>query len=376
MSHSRLRTLAIILASVSASAVVSDAQARRGHRHHGYVHHHFAGFARPQGAATEAGHFIHDHFAHNNPSGGGGYGWYGPVFWPYAYDDVFEDVLWGYGLGSPFWDYGYDDIYGGVFLPFGSNDLVGHLPPEQSQGTALAPVGRRAENRQAGRSGLISKMCGDDSREIARWPIDRIEQGVSPTAEQRAALSEFADAAIRAAQTIKDACQSDVAFTPTGRLEAMQKRIEGMVQAVTMVGPPLGRFYNSLTDEQKARLNAANGQGNRNRGSTAGCNAAGSVARWPVDQIEKAVQPSPEQYSKLDALKKVMLATSDDLADSCPSSLPATPPARLKAISRRLETMLKAVKNVRPVLEGFYASLSDEQTAQFNAIRLERSARR
>jgi LTXXQ motif family protein len=297
------------------------------------------------------------------------------VFWPYAYDDVFDDVLWGYGLGSPFWDYGYDDIYGGVFLPFGDNDLVGHLPSEQPQGTASAPAGR-AENRQAGRSSLISKMCGDDSKVSAGWPIDRIEQGVSPTAEQRAALDEFADATIQAAQMIKDACPIDVVFTPSGRLEAMQKRIEGMVQAVTMVGPPLGRFYNSLADEQKARLNAANEQGERNRGSTAGCNAAGNAARWPADQVEKAVQPSPEQQSKLDALKKAMLAASDDLADACPSSLPATPPARLKAISRRLEIMLKAVKNIRPVLDRFYASLSDEQRAQFNAIRPQRIGRR
>jgi hypothetical protein len=372
MSHVGLRLVAIILASVSASAVGSDAQARRGHRHYGYVHHRYAGFAGPHSAATGAGHFTHDHFAHNNPRGGGGYGWYGPVFWPYAYDDVFDDVLWGYGLGSPFWDYGYDDIYGAVFF----NDLVGRLPADQPQGTVSAPAGRKAENRQAGRSDLISKMCGDDSREIAGWPIDRIEHGVSPTADQRAALDEFAEAAIRAAQTIKDACQSDVAFTPTGRLEAMQKRIEGMVEAVTMVGPPLGRFYSSLMDGQKARLNTANEQGEHNRGSTAGCNAAGNAARWPADQIEKAVQPSPEQQSKLDALKKVMLAASDDLADACPSSLPATPPARLKAISRRLEIMLKAVKNIRPVLDGFSASLSDEQRAQFNAIRLERSARR
>ena len=49
-------------------------------------------------------------------------------------------------------------------------------------------------------------------------------------------------------------------FMPTGRLDAMQKRVEGMVQAVDIVAPPLDKFYNSLSDEQKARLNAANDQ--------------------------------------------------------------------------------------------------------------------
>jgi hypothetical protein len=101
------------------------------------------------------------------------------VFWPYAYDDVFDDILWGYGLGGPFWDYGYGDIYAGLFWPFGGSDLAGYLPGEQSQGTTSPPAGRRAENRQAGRSTLIRQMCGDDSREIAGWPIGRIEQRVS-----------------------------------------------------------------------------------------------------------------------------------------------------------------------------------------------------
>ena len=174
---------------------------------------------------------------------------------------------------------------------------------------------------------------------------------------------------------VKEACPIGGVSTPTGRLEAMQERIEGMFQAVTVVGPPLNRFYTSLTDEQKARLNDANEQRERSRGSTAGCNVGGNAAQWPADQIEKAVQPSPEQQTKLNALRKAMNSASDDLADACPSSLPATPPARLKAISRRLDIMLKAVENVRPVLDDFYTSLSDEQKTEFNAMRRQRSAR-
>ena len=34
----------------------------------------------------------------------------------------------------------------------------------------------------------------------------------------------------------------------------------------------------------------------------------------------------------------------------------------------RLEVMLAAVKIVRPALDGFYQSLSDEQKARFNAV--------
>jgi hypothetical protein len=134
-------------------------------------------------------------------------------------------------------------------------------------------------------------------------------------------------------------------------------------------------LYSSLTDEQKGRLDAANGQNQRNRGSAASCNLASNATGWPADQIEKAVQPSRVQQTKLDALKIAMVAASDDLKDACPSSLPASPRAHLRAISRRLDAMLKAVENVRAVFDDFYTTLSDEQKAQFNEIGRQRSAR-
>jgi LTXXQ motif family protein len=51
-----------------------------------------------------------------------------------------------------------------------------------------------------------------------------------------------------------------------------------------------------------------------------------------------------------------------------------TPPTRLAAIGDRLNTMLQAVKQVRAALEDFYATLSDEQKAQFEAIGPRRTA--
>ena len=58
-----------------------------------------------------------------------GYGWYGPVFWPFAYDVLFADLFWPWAYDYPFWDYGYPDIYGGLFWPYGYDDLAGYLPP-------------------------------------------------------------------------------------------------------------------------------------------------------------------------------------------------------------------------------------------------------
>jgi hypothetical protein len=384
MSHHGMRLASFALATIVVCAAAMDAQARR---HRVYFRAGYSArvdrsvdqrqFTVPAGVSGTR-HFAHEAVAHNNVRGrfGSGYGWFGPVFWPYAYDDVFNDILWGYGLGGPFWDYGYDDLYRGLFSPFDYKDLTAYAPAEQSsQAAADTPADRRIDKRQAGPSGQISQMCGDSSREVAGWPIGRIEQSVSPTPNQRAALNDFADAAIRAAQTIKDACPIDVVFTPTARLETMQKRLEGMVQAVADIGPPLDRLFGVLTDEQKARLDAVNEQYQRDRRSTAGCNAAVSATRWAAEQIDKAVQPAPEQQAKLDALKTAMSAAANDLTDACPSSLPTTPPARLKAISRQLNVLLKAVKNVRVTLDDLYASLTDEQKSQFNTLGRQRSAK-
>jgi hypothetical protein len=56
------------------------------------------------------------------------------------------------------------------------------------------------------------------------------------------------------------------------------------------------------------------------------------------------------------------------LKASCQPAEAITPPARLEAVANRLDTMLQAVKTVRAALDNLYASLSDEQKAQFEAI--------
>jgi hypothetical protein len=62
------------------------------------------------------------------------------------------------------------------------------------------------------------------------------------------------------------------------------------------------------------------------------------------------------------------------LKAACQAGEAMTPPARLVAVDNRLDTMLKAVKLVRAALEDFYATLSDEQKAQFEAIGPRRTA--
>jgi LTXXQ motif family protein len=312
-----------------------------------------------RGAGLTGRNFRNEHPWHRWQRFAGFYGWAGPLFWPYAYDDIYDDLFWGGpAYGNTFWNYGYGDLYGGIFSPFAPNELTAFLPG----GSPLLSMQLRA-------------MCGADSRDIADWPIDRILQAVQVNEEQRALLNDLADASVKAAQTIRAACPTTAALTPVARLAAMQTRVEAMIAAVDLVRAPLERFFDALTDEQKARLTALA----QAQGAAAGppgarislaqnCAAANPAIQWPQAEIEKAIRPTPDQQEKLEALKNAAAQAADAIAASCPAELPVTPPARLEAITKRLDAMLQAITTVRPALDDFYSSLSDEQKAQFNRI--------
>ena len=108
----------------------------------------------------------------------GGYGWVGPLYWPFAYNDMYDYAMWGYGYDNSFWGYGYGDIYAGIFAPYGYDDLTGYLP--QYAGSNPGDVGqtppvpaRRRRTRQ------MTQMCGADSNDLAGLPIDQFKQAIS-----------------------------------------------------------------------------------------------------------------------------------------------------------------------------------------------------
>jgi Spy/CpxP family protein refolding chaperone len=95
---------------------------------------------------------------------------------------------------------------------------------------------------------------------------------------------------------------------------------------------------------------------------------ASGVTAWPFARIETAVAPTDEQKALLTELKKAAGEAADRFKQACPDNVALTPVGRLDAMLDRLQATLDAVKLVRPPLEKFYASLSDEQQARFNAI--------
>jgi hypothetical protein len=294
----------------------------------------------------------------------GGYGWVGPLFWPFAGYDMYDYAFWGYG--PSFWDYGYGDIYAGIFAPYGYDQLTGYLP----SGSAPTASGGAAPPNEPNE---LAQMCGGDTQDIAGLPIDRIQQALSPNDEQRKALDALANATVKASQTIKAACPAQVNSTAPGRLAAMQTRLEAMISAVNIVEPALDHFYGLLNDEQKLRLTAL-GQdelrGTRREGALAqGCgNGQSGQTDWPAAEIEQRVHPTDAQRASLNNLKDASARAHDMLKGTCEPNEALTPPARLSAAGKRLDAMLQAVETVKSALDDLYAELSDEQKAQFESI--------
>ena len=313
-------------------------------------------------AGWHGGHIADGWWRH----GDGGYGWVGPLFWPFAIYDIYDYTIWGDGIG--FWDYGYPDIYAAIFTPYGHDDLAAYTGPR--------PFGPRHR-----RVPPLQQLC-DDSREIAGLPIDQIRQAVQPNEAQSAALDDLANALISAAQMIRGACPAQTAFTAPDRLALMQQRIGAMSKAALAVEQPLGKFYDLLDDEQEARLNAiaedrrkmsaANGT---TEAPAQGCGAALPAAlQWPADEIEAKLHPNDAQRAALEMLREANARAADILNNACQPEDATTLPTRLDAVEGRLDAMQQAVNLVSAALEDFYATLSDEQKAQFEAIGQKRTA--
>jgi ABC-type transporter MlaC component len=296
--------------------------------------------------------------------------WYGPVFWPYAYSDIFDYAFWPYGYDDGFWFYAYDDFFDGVFW-----GEVG--PPEDYGYASAAPAVPRAS--YAG----MQELCTQPGTGITAWPFAAIERKVGLNADQKQLLGDVRKAAADAAATFKASCPAENAFplTPPGRLQAMTARLQGTLDAAKIVRPPLEKFYAALSDEQKERFNELGPKTSAKTASNAAETTGAAVpdansckqpkpglANLPIERIEDVVKPSDAQQAALKQLQDATDKAVSLLQAACPDQTPLTPPGRLEAMEKRLQAMIDAANTVKPSLDSFYASLSNEQKARFDRL--------
>ena len=234
---------------------------------------------------------------------------------------------------------------------------------------------RRARVSYAG----VQELCTQPGTGITAWPYADIERKVGLNADQKQLLDGVRKAGGDAAATFKASCPAENIFplTPPGRLTAMTGRLQATLDAVKIVQPALDKFYNSLSDEQKERFNAL---GPKRLATNAEANAAlpqdskscteakPGLANLPIEKIADVVKPTDAQQDVFKQLQDATGKAVSLLQAACPEDVPITPPGRLAAMEKRLQAMVEAAKTVKPALDGFYASLSNEQKARFDRI--------
>lgn len=301
----------------------------------------------------------------------GNYGWVGPVFWPFAHDDLTTAIILGDATSLSL--YGYGDIYAAIFAPYAATELAAYT----------APHGRRGR-----RVPTAETVC--DASDTGGLPVDRIAAAVQPNELQRTALDELATAWLSARDTIRAACPTQVPATAMERLGLMRERIEAMIKATDAVAPSLAKFVDLLDDDQRAKLD---GLAKERRAALAAIQEKNPQAasacqpnsdprydeklqrqyeqliqqQWPAAEIASTLKLDDTGRARLDVLQDTTLRTMETLS-ACPSQAAPTPQARLSDVKARLETMLQAVNGVSDALDDFEADLSDEQKAGFEAM--------
>jgi len=126
---------------------------------------------------------------------------------------------------------------------------------QKARFNALGPnVGERSQPQQEDNA-QADERCGEPKSSLTQLPIERIEAVIHPAGKQKEALERLGQATKNAVERLQAACPDDVPLTPLGRLEAMEKRLDAMLQAAAVVQPALDEFYAALSNEQKARFN-------------------------------------------------------------------------------------------------------------------------
>ena len=206
----------------------------------------------------------------------------------------------------------------------------------------------------------LAQTCGGLAPGVTDLPIDRIEATLRLTDEQLKALDALKTASSQASDVLRASCSSEVPQTPLGRLDAAQKRIDGMMQALAIVRTPLDNFYNSLNDEQRRRF-AALGAAPTERANRRGFGSDNDLAalcsrraegftQLPAQRVEQVVRPTQQQLDAFDKLKRRFNRSCQSVADILSYTDAANTVDRFDAVAKRLSAMDVAMQTVRPAL--------------------------
>ena len=160
------------------------------------------------------------------------------------------------------------------------------------------------------------------------------------------------------------------ALTPPGRLQAMTNRVAATLEAVRTVRPALESFYDSHSDEQKARFNELGPNvGDPRQAAALGPGRGEQLPRGktrsdqPADRADRGqcCGRAARRGRRSTTLAQATAKAVEVLQSACPDDVPLTPVGRLEAMEQRLDAMLKAAALVQQPLEAFYGTLSADK---------------
>jgi LTXXQ motif family protein len=306
----------------------------------------------------------------------GGFGWAGPLFWPFAYHDIYDYALWGYGYDDPFWDYGYGDIYAGIFSPYSYDDLAAYRPQEAGP----KPDGRpQVDARPHVAANAVPPVHAERHDPVSAPPRDPVnaQPHVAVNAPPRDAVdAQPRDAANAPPRDAANAQPRDVANAPPR--DAVDAQPRDAANA-----PPRDAANAQPRDVANAQPHVALNVPPRDsanagtRGPQAAapsqlakmCDEEGrDIAGMPIDQIHAVIAPNDVQRASLDDLANASVKAAEIIRAACPTQIALTAPGRLTSMRHRVEAMISAAATVQPALQKFYDLLSDEQKTRLSAL--------
>jgi hypothetical protein len=237
----------------------------------------------------------------------------------------------------------------------------------------------------------LIRGCNQEAIELKNWPFDSLAQIVGPDENQRNALQQMQDTAVKTADILASTCPKEIPAPLTARFDALKHGLEAFIAALDGVRPVIETFYTSLNDEQKARLvamymsnnnsreksdqsrrSSRNGQTYRDASSTQQesiCGKwAGALRDWPTRQIESNMTLSDTQHAALYDLTASTYRAAGTLIASCPTETSFTPLGQIEAKRKRVDALGQATSMIRPFLDRFTDTLNDEQKIRLTKI--------
>ena len=182
-------------------------------------------------------------------------------------------------------------------------------------------------------------------------------------------LGAFKAATAAAATVLDDACTNEMPTSAVRRLEAIERRLDAMRQAVAIVRPALDDLYGALDAAQRARLDGAAPDPVATRiEANPGEDPVSICASPQTPQAPTQTEVKPAQRAALVALTEALGVAVECLRAACPTPMPWTLPQRLATLETRLGAMLAAVRIERPALAVFADVPSHEPKSRADEV--------